>query len=77
VDRAGRKLLMVAGYGIAGLACLLMTISLLLKDQVLWMSYASIGCVILFIIGFAIGPGEIKRTILLTVKKWQQMTSYC
>lgn len=57
MDRTGRKKLLGVGYIIAGVFCILMTISLNLQDVVPGMSYLSIVCVVGFIIGFAIGPG--------------------
>jgi len=59
IEKAGRKTLMVAG--LIGMFCMttLLLISLLLKDTLPWISYLSIVAVILFVVGFATGPGSI------------------
>uniref|UniRef100_H2YYN2 Major facilitator superfamily (MFS) profile domain-containing protein n=1 Tax=Ciona savignyi TaxID=51511 RepID=H2YYN2_CIOSA len=56
MDRLGRKILLAGGYAIAGVFCIVMTISLNLQDQISWISNLSIASVIGFIIGFATCP---------------------
>uniref|UniRef100_H2YYP0 Solute carrier family 2, facilitated glucose transporter member 5 n=1 Tax=Ciona savignyi TaxID=51511 RepID=H2YYP0_CIOSA len=56
MDRLGRKILLAGGYAIAGVFCIVMTISLNLQDQISWISNLSIASVIGFIIGFALSP---------------------
>ncbi|XP_070266828.1 solute carrier family 2, facilitated glucose transporter member 3 isoform X1 [Myotis yumanensis] len=59
VERAGRRTLHMIGLG--GMACcsILMTISLLLKDNYSWMSFVCIGAILVFVAFFEIGPGPI------------------
>lgn len=59
VERAGRRTLHMIGLG--GMACcsILMTISLLLKDEYSWMTYVCIGAIMVFVAFFEIGPGPI------------------
>nr|KAF6452853.1 hypothetical protein HJG59_008179 [Molossus molossus] len=59
VERAGRRTLHMIGLG--GMACcsILMTISLLLKDEYNWMSYVCIVAILVFVAFFEIGPGPI------------------
>ncbi|XP_008138612.1 solute carrier family 2, facilitated glucose transporter member 3 isoform X2 [Eptesicus fuscus] len=59
VERAGRRTLHMIGLG--GMACcsILMTISMLLKDQYSWMSFICIGAILVFVAFFEIGPGPI------------------
>lgn len=59
VERAGRRTLHMIGLG--GMACcsILMTISLLLKDEYTWMSFICIGAILTFVAFFEIGPGPI------------------
>lgn len=59
VERAGRRTLHMIGLG--GMACcsILMTISLLLKDDYSWMSFLCIGAILVFVAFFEIGPGPI------------------
>jgi len=61
IERAGRKTLMIAGLiGMLAMTTLLL-ISLLLSGEgvVSWISYLAILAVILFVVGFATGPGSI------------------
>ncbi|KAK1341423.1 hypothetical protein QTO34_017829 [Cnephaeus nilssonii] len=59
VERAGRRTLHMIGLG--GMACcsILMTISMLLKDEYSWMSFICIGAILVFVAFFEIGPGPI------------------
>lgn len=59
VERAGRRTLHMIGLG--GMACcsVLMTISMLLKDDHSWMSFVCIGAILVFVAFFEIGPGPI------------------
>jgi len=59
IEKAGRIRLSYMGYSIAGLFCILMTISLAKQDDISWLSNLSIAAVIGFIIGFAVGPGPL------------------
>uniref|UniRef100_A0AAY4E180 Solute carrier family 2, facilitated glucose transporter member 5 n=1 Tax=Denticeps clupeoides TaxID=299321 RepID=A0AAY4E180_9TELE len=61
VEAAGRKLLMLCGFGICCAACVLLTIAL--TFQVYWMPHVSIACVIIYVIGHAIGPSPIPYVI--------------
>ncbi|XP_077971738.1 solute carrier family 2, facilitated glucose transporter member 5-like isoform X2 [Styela clava] len=70
IEKTGRKSLLLSGYAILTVSCLLMTIALSLQETVPAMSYASIVCVIIFIIGFAIGPGPIPW--ILTAEMFRQ-----
>ena len=58
MDCAGRRILLGVGYVVAGLFCILMTVSLNLQNVVSWMPYMSVVSVVGFIVGFAIGPGK-------------------
>jgi len=59
IEKAGRKTLMIAGLiGMLTMTTLLL-ISLLLSETVPWISYLAIVAVILFVVGFATGPGSI------------------
>ncbi|XP_006006279.1 solute carrier family 2, facilitated glucose transporter member 3 [Latimeria chalumnae] len=59
VERAGRRTLHLVGLGGMAASALLMTIALLLLDQVKWMSYISVIAVLGFVAFFEIGPGPI------------------
>nr|KAF6496056.1 hypothetical protein HJG63_010307 [Rousettus aegyptiacus] len=59
VEKAGRRTLHIIGLG--GMACcsILMTVALLLKDQVSGMSFVCIGAILVYVAFFEIGPGPI------------------
>jgi len=59
IEKAGRKTLMIAGLTGMFTMTTLLLISLLLKSTVSWISYLAIVAVILFVVGFATGPGSI------------------
>ncbi|XP_039270735.1 solute carrier family 2, facilitated glucose transporter member 5-like [Styela clava] len=60
IEWAGRKSLLVWGFGMMIFWCIAMTVVLnLMLAFGGWISYLSIACVIGYIVGFAIGPGPI------------------
>uniref|UniRef100_H2YYN5 Major facilitator superfamily (MFS) profile domain-containing protein n=1 Tax=Ciona savignyi TaxID=51511 RepID=H2YYN5_CIOSA len=71
MDRLGRKILLAGGYAIAGVFCIVMTISLNLQDQISWISNLSIASVIGFIIGFA-NQGVCPVPWILTAELFRQ-----
>ncbi|MEQ2296213.1 Solute carrier 2, facilitated glucose transporter member 5 [Ameca splendens] len=56
VESSGRRLLLLLGFGICCGACVLLTVALNFQESVSWMPYISIACVIIYVIGHAIGP---------------------
>ncbi|XP_055078775.1 solute carrier family 2, facilitated glucose transporter member 1a isoform X2 [Periophthalmus magnuspinnatus] len=63
VEATGRRLLMLSGFGICCVACVLLTVALNFQDSVTWMPYISISCVIIYVIGHAIGPSPIPYVV--------------
>jgi len=59
IEKAGRKTLMLIGLSFMFLMITLLLASLLTYETVDAMSYVAIGAVILFVVGFATGPGSI------------------
>merc|ERR1739838_647583 len=59
IEKAGRKTLMLIGLSFMFLMTTLLLASLLTYETVEFMSYVAIGAVILFVVGFATGPGSI------------------
>ncbi|XP_067095619.1 solute carrier family 2, facilitated glucose transporter member 5-like [Osmerus mordax] len=70
VEASGRKLLLLIGFGICCGACVVLTVALRLQDSVDWMPYISIACVILYVIGHAIGPSPIP--VVVTTEMFRQ-----
>ncbi|MBN3307349.1 GTR5 protein, partial [Amia calva] len=63
VEKLGRKLLLLSGFGICCVACAVLTVALRFQESVEWMPYLSIACVIIYVIGHAIGPSSIPYVI--------------
>ncbi|KAK9954288.1 hypothetical protein ABG768_016369 [Culter alburnus] len=63
VEKSGRKLLLLIGFGICCAACVVLTIALYFQTTLDWMPYVSIVCVIVYVIGHAIGPSPIPTVI--------------
>ncbi|XP_065593867.1 solute carrier family 2, facilitated glucose transporter member 5-like isoform X1 [Cyrtonyx montezumae] len=59
VESLGRRILLLAGFGLCCGSCAVLTLALNLQNTVSWMSYLSIACVIIYIIGHAIGASPI------------------
>eukprot|EP00061_Rhincodon_typus_P014415 g41416.t1 len=59
VERAGRRTLHLIGLAGMAICAILMTIALVLLDQLTWMSYISIIATFGFVAFFEIGPGPI------------------
>ncbi|XP_069774500.1 solute carrier family 2, facilitated glucose transporter member 5 isoform X2 [Narcine bancroftii] len=63
IEKAGRRLLLLMGFAICCIACLILTASLNLQDSIDGMSYLSIVCIIVYVIGHAVGPSPIPYVI--------------
>ncbi|XP_065552900.1 solute carrier family 2, facilitated glucose transporter member 5-like [Lathamus discolor] len=59
VESLGRRILLLAGFGFCCVSCAVLTMALNLQTTVPWMSYLSIVCVIVYIMGHAIGASPI------------------
>uniref|UniRef100_A0A3B3DZN0 Solute carrier family 2, facilitated glucose transporter member 5 n=2 Tax=Oryzias melastigma TaxID=30732 RepID=A0A3B3DZN0_ORYME len=64
VEKSGRRLLLLLGFGICCVACVLLTMALSLQESVSWMPYVSIACVIVYVMGHAIGPSPIPNVVI-------------
>ncbi|NXI06321.1 GTR5 protein, partial [Pachycephala philippinensis] len=64
VESLGRRILLLAGFVLCSASCAVLTLALNLQSSVSWMSYLSIACVILYIIGHAIGPSPIPAVMI-------------
>ncbi|NXU34590.1 GTR5 protein, partial [Drymodes brunneopygia] len=64
VESLGRRILLLAGFVLCSASCALLTVALNLQATVSWMSYLSIACVIVYIIGHAIGPSPIPAVMI-------------
>uniref|UniRef100_A0A3Q3WAN1 Solute carrier family 2, facilitated glucose transporter member 5 n=1 Tax=Mola mola TaxID=94237 RepID=A0A3Q3WAN1_MOLML len=63
VEASGRRLLLLCGFAICCAACVLLTVALSFQESVSWMPYVSIACVIIYVIGHAIGPSPIPYVV--------------
>nr|XP_021525592.1 solute carrier family 2, facilitated glucose transporter member 7 [Aotus nancymaae] len=63
VERLGRRLLLLAGYGICSSACLVLTAVILFQNRVPGLSYLGIICVFAYIAGHSIGPSPVPSVV--------------
>ncbi|MFT7802297.1 solute carrier family 2, facilitated glucose transporter member 5-like [Arapaima gigas] len=63
VEASGRKLLLLCGFGTCCGACILLTVTLTFQNTMEWIPYLSIICIIVYVIGHAIGPSPIPYVI--------------
>ncbi|XP_016050288.1 solute carrier family 2, facilitated glucose transporter member 7 [Erinaceus europaeus] len=63
VELLGRQRLLLVGYGICGLSCLILTLALLFQSQVAGLSYLGIICVFAYISGHSIGPSPVPSVV--------------
>ncbi|GLV43811.1 Glucose transporter 1 [Carabus blaptoides fortunei] len=59
MDRTGRRTLHLYGLGGMFIFSIFITISLLIKEMIDWMSYLSVVSTLSFVVFFAVGPGSI------------------
>ncbi|NXK37197.1 GTR5 protein, partial [Piprites chloris] len=64
VESLGRRILLLAGFMLCYASCAVLTLALNLQATVSWMSYLSIGCVIIYIIGHALGPSSVPSVMI-------------
>ncbi|XP_054855377.1 solute carrier family 2, facilitated glucose transporter member 9 isoform X2 [Eublepharis macularius] len=59
IERLGRRLLLIGGFGLMILFFVILTICMTLQDRGEWLSHLSIFCILAIIASFCIGPGGI------------------
>ncbi|CAG5125327.1 unnamed protein product, partial [Candidula unifasciata] len=64
MDRLGRRTLHLTGLAGMAVFSILITVTLALQDKVEWFGFASIACVLAYIVFFATGPGSIPWLIV-------------
>ncbi|KAF7239313.1 Solute carrier family 2, facilitated glucose transporter member 5 [Varanus komodoensis] len=72
IDTVGRRALILIGFGVCSIICVLLTMALEMQTTISWMSYASSSLVFLFLIAHVLGPGPVP--ILLTTELFLQST---
>ncbi|XP_027803532.2 solute carrier family 2, facilitated glucose transporter member 5-like isoform X2 [Marmota flaviventris] len=67
VELWGRRRLLLLGFFTCFMACAVLTVALALQDTVSWMPYISIACIIIYVIGHAVGPSPIPALIITEI----------
>ncbi|XP_036034770.1 solute carrier family 2, facilitated glucose transporter member 5 isoform X2 [Onychomys torridus] len=67
VELWGRRLLLLLGFSTCLTACVVLTAALALQDTISWMPYVSIVCVIVYVIGHALGPSPIPALLITEI----------
>ncbi|XP_071980532.1 solute carrier family 2, facilitated glucose transporter member 11-like isoform X1 [Engystomops pustulosus] len=63
IDRAGRRLLIIGGYSLMALFCILLTVTLTFQESYPWVPYFSMSAILAFILSFGLGPGGVTNTL--------------
>lgn len=72
IECLGRKVLIMGGYSLMSLCCVLFTLALTFQDASPVVPYLSMACVFAFILSFGLGPGGV--TNILTTELFTQAT---
>ncbi|XP_061685345.1 solute carrier family 2 member 15b [Syngnathoides biaculeatus] len=70
IERVGRRPLLIGGYIFMGLCCAGITVSVRFQDELPFMHYVNVGCVVGIIAGFCIGPAGVP--FLITAELFKQ-----
>ncbi|XP_026516313.1 solute carrier family 2, facilitated glucose transporter member 9-like [Terrapene carolina triunguis] len=65
IDKFGRRMLLLWGYGLMALMLMLLTTTLSLQHQFFWMPYCSVALIFLFIVIFATGPAGASFPVMI------------
>ncbi|XP_039090857.1 solute carrier family 2, facilitated glucose transporter member 5 isoform X3 [Hyaena hyaena] len=67
VELLGRRFLILLGFSVCFAACGVLTAALALQDTISWMPYVSIACVIIYVVGHALGPSPIPAVLITEI----------
>lgn len=67
VELWGRRNLLLIGFSTCLTACIVLTVALALQNTISWMPYVSIVCVIVYVIGHAVGPSPIPALFITEI----------
>ncbi|XP_063310568.1 solute carrier family 2, facilitated glucose transporter member 9-like [Pelobates fuscus] len=65
IERCGRKVLLLGGYGLMAVILSLLTVTLSLQDWYYWVSYCSAVLIFLYTFFFGIGPGAVTIAVFI------------
>ncbi|XP_061457898.1 solute carrier family 2, facilitated glucose transporter member 5-like [Rhineura floridana] len=65
VDSVGRRILILTGFGICSIACILLAMTIELQPGMPWMSYVTTAFFFLFLFGHTLGPASIPYVLML------------
>ncbi|KAJ8259769.1 hypothetical protein GJAV_G00173210 [Gymnothorax javanicus] len=63
IENVGRRVLLWVGFGAMSVSMALITVSQLLKENIYWIPYSTIGLLFLFIMFFGGGPGGVQASL--------------
>ncbi|XP_054857680.1 solute carrier family 2, facilitated glucose transporter member 5-like [Eublepharis macularius] len=64
IDSSGRRVLLLTGFGICSVCCILLAMALELQSTIAWMSYFSTAFLIIYVIGHSIGPSPVPSVMI-------------
>ncbi|KAM4049153.1 solute carrier family 2, facilitated glucose transporter member 11-like [Anomaloglossus baeobatrachus] len=63
IDRTGRRVLIISGYSLMALFCIILTVTLKYQDSYPWVPYLSMAALLAFMLSFGLGPGGVTSTL--------------
>ncbi|XP_066121276.1 solute carrier family 2, facilitated glucose transporter member 5-like isoform X1 [Saccopteryx bilineata] len=67
VELLGRRFLLLLGFLTCFTSCCVLTAALALQNTISWMPYLSIACIVIYVIGHALGPSPIPALIITEI----------
>nr|XP_028596579.1 solute carrier family 2, facilitated glucose transporter member 5-like isoform X2 [Podarcis muralis] len=67
IDSMGRKFLLLLGFGMCTILCVVLTMNFELQGDALWMSYVNALLINIFLIGHAVGPSALPNLIIAEI----------
>ncbi|MBN3289646.1 GTR11 protein, partial [Polypterus senegalus] len=64
IDSLGRRILIIGGYSLMTLWCIIITLSLTYQEYAPWVPYISMSCIFAFILSFGLGPGGVTNILI-------------
>ncbi|XP_061842411.1 solute carrier family 2, facilitated glucose transporter member 11-like isoform X1 [Nerophis lumbriciformis] len=65
IERLGRKVLIIGGYTLMSICCILFTLTMTLQETSSVFPYLSMACIFAFILSFGLGPGAVTNILIV------------
>ncbi|XP_077787079.1 solute carrier family 2, facilitated glucose transporter member 5-like [Podarcis muralis] len=75
IDSMGRKFLLLLGFGMCTILCVVLTMNFELQGDALWMSYVNALLINIFLMGHAVGPSKCSGDTQSSLEEAQDVKS--